>query len=97
MERGPRSAWNEDMREQLRARGPGRQLDGEQEAAACASAHQPLLMLAGAGSGKTTTLMRRLWHMIVNEVGAIEHYLLYQAAAFQNAAARRLAAAGLAA
>lgn len=42
-------------------------LNAEQRAAATADVSVPLMILAGAGTGKTTTLIARIQHMVLGE------------------------------
>ncbi len=44
-------------------------LNAEQAAAAHADIHRPLLIVAGAGSGKTTVVVERICHMVLHHVG----------------------------
>ncbi|KAK9823365.1 hypothetical protein WJX72_002229 [[Myrmecia] bisecta] len=44
-----------------------RQLNEEQQRAATSASDKPLLILAGAGSGKTTTIVARIKHLIIDK------------------------------
>lgn len=43
-------------------------LNDEQQRAVYADVHKPLLIVAGAGSGKTTVVVERIFHMVTQQV-----------------------------
>lgn len=47
---------------------PAPTLNDEQSRAVFADVHKPLLIVAGAGSGKTTVVVERIFHMVTQQV-----------------------------
>ena len=70
-------------------------LNAEQRAAATHPADRPLLVVAGAGTGKTTVVIERVAHLISQGVPPARILLLTYSKKMAGEAAERLAARGL--